>query len=58
MLVTVVPGSGTDALSGIAGTMTILINGTKHSYQFESEGGSSASDNTLTHFGSGDASAS
>jgi Protein of unknown function (DUF3224) len=35
MLVTVVPDSGTDGLSGIAGTMTILIDGSKHSYQFE-----------------------
>ena len=35
MLVTVVPDSGTDGLSGIAGTMTIFIDGSKHSYQFE-----------------------
>jgi len=35
MLVTVVPDSGTDGLSGIAGTMTILIDGSKHSYEFE-----------------------
>lgn len=35
MLVTVVPDSGTGDLSGIAGTMTILIDGSKHSYQFE-----------------------
>ena len=35
MLVTVVPDSGTDGLSGIAGTMTIFIEGSKHSYQFE-----------------------
>ena len=35
MLVTVVPDSGTGELSGVAGTMTILIDGSKHSYQFE-----------------------
>jgi len=35
MHVTVVPDSGTDALAGIAGTMTILIDGSKHSYEFE-----------------------
>ena len=35
MLVTVVPDSGTDGLSGIAGTMTIFIDGSNHSYRFE-----------------------
>ena len=33
--VTVVPDSGTDELAGIAGTMTIIIEGSKHSYNFE-----------------------
>src|ERR1039457_5606248 len=31
----VVPGSGTGELAGIAGTMAIVIDGTKHSYSFE-----------------------
>ncbi len=35
MHVTVVPDSGTDELAGIAGTMTIIIEGSKHSYEFE-----------------------
>ena len=35
MDVTVVPDSGTDELVGIAGTMTIIIEGGKHSYSFE-----------------------
>ena len=35
MHVTVVPDSGTDELAGIAGTMKIIIEGSKHSYQFE-----------------------
>jgi len=35
MDVTVVPDSGTDELTGIAGTMTIIIEGGKHSYNFE-----------------------
>jgi hypothetical protein len=35
MRVTVVPDSGTDELAGIAGTMTIIIEGGKHSYEFE-----------------------
>jgi hypothetical protein len=35
MDVTVVPDSGTDELSGISGAMTILIDGSKHSYEFE-----------------------
>ena len=33
--VTVVPDSGTDQLTGIDGTMTIIIEGAKHSYEFE-----------------------
>jgi hypothetical protein len=32
--VTVVPGSGTEGLAGISGTMTIVIEGAKHSYEF------------------------
>lgn len=35
MNVTVVPDSGTDELVGIAGTMAIIIEGSKHSYTFE-----------------------
>ena len=35
MQVTVVPDSGTDELTGIDGTMFILIEGSKHSYKFE-----------------------
>jgi hypothetical protein len=35
MNVTVVPDSGTDELAGIAGAMTIIIGGGKHSYEFE-----------------------
>ena len=35
MIVTVVPDSGTDQLTGIAGKMTIIIAGGKHSYEFE-----------------------
>jgi hypothetical protein len=35
MQVTVVPDSGTDELAGIAGAMTIIIEGSKHSYEFE-----------------------
>jgi Protein of unknown function (DUF3224) len=35
LTVTVVPGSGTDALSGIAGTMTITNVAGKHSYAFD-----------------------
>jgi hypothetical protein len=34
MDVTVVPDSGTDALTGISGKMTIVIEGKKHSYDF------------------------
>jgi len=33
--VSVVPDSGTDELSGITGTMTIIMDGSKHSYKFE-----------------------
>jgi hypothetical protein len=32
--VTVVPDSGTGELTGISGTMTIIIAGGKHSYEF------------------------
>jgi hypothetical protein len=36
LLITVVPGSGTSQLAGIAGKMTINIAaGGKHSYDFE-----------------------
>lgn len=35
MIVTVVPDSGTGELTGLAGTMTIIIEGSKHSYVFE-----------------------
>lgn len=35
MNVRVVPGSGTGDLQGIAGTLTIVIEGGKHSYRFE-----------------------
>ena len=35
MNVTVVPDSGTDQLTGLAGTMTIIIAGGKHSYEVE-----------------------
>lgn len=35
MSVTVVPDSGTGQLPGIAGTMTIKVDGGKHSYDFE-----------------------
>jgi hypothetical protein len=33
--VTVVPDSGADELTGIAGSLTIVIEGGKHSYEFE-----------------------
>ncbi len=33
--VTVVPDSGTDELTGTSGTMTIIIEGKNHSYEFE-----------------------
>lgn len=35
LTITVVPDSGTDALSGIAGSMTINVVEGKHFYQFE-----------------------
>jgi hypothetical protein len=35
LIVTVVPDSGTDQLAGLAGAMTIVIAGGKHSYDFE-----------------------
>lgn len=35
MVVTVVPGSGTDDLKGLAGVFRILIEGGKHSYAFD-----------------------
>jgi hypothetical protein len=33
--ITVVPDSGTDELAGLAGKMSIIIDGGKHSYEFE-----------------------
>jgi hypothetical protein len=33
--ITVVPDSGTDELAGLAGRMTINVEGGKHSYEFE-----------------------
>jgi hypothetical protein len=35
LLITVVPDSGTEGLTGLAGTMAIIIAEGKHSYQFE-----------------------
>jgi len=35
LLITVVPDSGTGELAGLMGTMTIVIEGGKHSYDFE-----------------------
>ena len=35
MIVTVVPDSGTDQLTGLEGKMTIVIEGSKHSYDFD-----------------------
>ena len=35
MSVIVVPDSGTDQLTGIDGNMTIIIEGGKHSYNFD-----------------------
>lgn len=35
LTISTVPGSGTGELSGISGTMTIVIEGGKHSYAFE-----------------------
>jgi hypothetical protein len=35
LTVSVVPDSGTDELKGLSGTMKIIIEGAKHSYDFE-----------------------
>ena len=35
LIVTVVPDSGTDQLTGLAGKMTIIVAGGQHSYEFE-----------------------
>jgi len=35
LLVTVVPDSGTEELTGLAGTMEIIIEGKQHSYVFD-----------------------
>jgi len=35
LVITVVPDSGTEELTGLAGTMTIIIAEGKHSYEFE-----------------------
>jgi hypothetical protein len=35
LTITVVPDSGTDELAGISGSMKIIIEGKKHSYEFE-----------------------
>ncbi len=35
LVVTVVPDSGTDELTGLTGSMKIIINGSKHSYELE-----------------------
>ena len=35
LAIQVVPGSGTGALAGLSGTMTILIEGSRHTYAFE-----------------------
>jgi hypothetical protein len=35
LTITVVPDSGTDELAGISGSMKIIIDGKKHSYEFE-----------------------
>lgn len=35
LTVTVVPDSGTDELTGLAGTFTIILEGKNHSYDFE-----------------------
>lgn len=37
LLITVVPDSGTGELEGLTGTMTIVIEGGKHEYDFEFE---------------------
>jgi hypothetical protein len=35
LMVTVVPDSGTDELTGLAGSMMIIVEGKRHSYQFD-----------------------
>ncbi len=35
LTVTVVPDSGTEELTGLSGSLTIIIDGKKHSYEFE-----------------------
>lgn len=35
LIVTVVPGSGTDELSGLTGRMSIIVEGSNHSYEFD-----------------------
>jgi hypothetical protein len=35
MMITVVPDSGTDQMTGLTGTMTIKIDAGKHSYEFD-----------------------
>ena len=35
MIIRVVPDSGTDQLAGLTGTMEIVIEGKKHSYNFD-----------------------
>ncbi len=37
LTVTVVPDTGTDALKGITGSLRIIIEGGKHSYEFDYE---------------------
>jgi hypothetical protein len=37
LVITVVPDSGTDELTGLTGTMTIVIEAGKHSYVFDYE---------------------
>ena len=35
LVITVIPDSGTEGLTGLSGVMSIIIAGGKHSYQFE-----------------------
>lgn len=35
LTITVVPDSGTEQLGGISGTMNIIVEGKKHSYEFD-----------------------
>ena len=35
MMINVIPDSGTGGLAGLAGTLTIMIEGAKHSYRFD-----------------------